>query len=612
MTDEIKQPNPTTEPTAEPAAKPLELVDIWSRPGKWAQQRAYIFLAVNTLVYGALNVFLFWIQNGRLFDFSGDSYTANYRRSLVEMLLFPLNVQDTPVVIPIIGLVMAVIVIVPILISQLYGFRFAIVFAMLVAALGHLPTLSLFLIGCSFIAGTSKRWLSFKFGVALISLLPIVIYFYVATRGTTALQMKTVDPMLLYAPWLLAFLASAGMAASVLAIARLLKYRPGGILLSMIPFFAIPVALFTHYIGVDHLEFRLLSGRYAPDRLAEMPPIDVAKMVLRETMTTWQRYQVRDLRMVIGLIEESFSTIAARLAYDCRNEIIDACDRFGSEYRTSRFLPNAYYIRGMAEDMRYDQQLLTDDWRVRFHSNLVSSQSESCWQFLVETAPNSLYAQPARYRLAVLRVRKNRVTEAATLLDDLMKRLPTVTTKPAAVAESGFAHWRDLLVGPGEMNDPIIDLDTLHQQAEILQELIEYNADDPKFGNAPLVDLMLLDPNHPQWRSHILDLAMKYAGSKLHDNLIVLYATAEPDPNIRKKELARHAKEFADNDAGVLAMYELAKTTYELALVDLDAASEQSALSMYRSLVKDHSDYAVARLAGEELARIDRLKEQLR
>jgi len=80
MSDTTKQPNPTGEPSADtppatPSGPPLpcDRMDIWSRPGKWARQRAYIFLCVNVLVYATLNIFFFWLQNGRVFDFSYDT-----------------------------------------------------------------------------------------------------------------------------------------------------------------------------------------------------------------------------------------------------------------------------------------------------------------------------------------------------------------------------------------------------------------------------------------------------------------------------------------------------------------------------------------------------------
>jgi len=589
---------PTT-PTSPPR---IVFFDIWSRPGLWARQRAYIFLSVNICVYAALNMFVFWIQNGRVIDFSWESYGATYHKTLIDMVVTPLSVQDTPVLIPIVGMLMAVVIIVPILISQLYGFRFSIIFAAEALVFGHLPVLSLFLIACSFIAGASKHMLPFKFGVAVLSLLPIAIYFYVATRGAPALQMKLVDPTLLYAPWVVAFVAAAAIAAAVLAFAKLVKYRPGGILISMIPFFAIPGLLFHHYIGADQLEFRLLARHYGTD--GENLSIDVTQKFLQETVRSWQRFKLRDFQAILDMAQQIFPSVAQEITHNHRMAIIEACQRFQRQFGASHFLPNCLFVRALAEDMRFDYTILMQDWQVSFHTDLVSPTSRLLWRQLIDEYPDSLYAQPARYRLAVIATRRGQIDQAVRLLSELVDHDAALVGQPQTMpAESGTL--RNIFVRRRESAIPPVDLAAVKRNAEKLLELIQNNADDPKFGYKPLADLLNLDPHHPKWRTHLLDLAVRYSGSKLHDDLLVLYAVSEPDPRSRQRTLQRYADQFKDQDAGALALFELARTTRALALVDLDPAAVQTASDLFHRVIRQYPRHqSLCQQAIEELAKL--------
>jgi len=580
-----------------------DLVDIWSRPGRWARQRAFIFLAINLSVYAALNVFVFWIQNARLLDFSWKSYVATYHKTLIDLLTFPIGVDEAPMMILIVGMLLGVIIIVPILISQLYGFRFSIVFTACVLTLAHLPVLSLFLLACSFIAGTSRRWLPFKFGVALLSVLPVVLYFYVATRGAPMLQLKPIDSTLLYAPWALAFLAAAGIAAAVLTFAKIVSYRPGGILISMIPFFAIPGVLFRYYIGADQLEFRLLAHNYGPDNEANLGPIDIRALVFQETLRRCQVAKVRDLETSYEIARSVFPYVAHKLLQQRRARVTAACLEFQQKYPSSRFIPNQLYIRGLAEDMRPDYTMLDDSW-LQCHTELVSPASRNIWESLVEQFGKSIYSQPARLRLAIILTRQGKIKRARELLQQLI----TNTRKMSRLRQKSStfpASFGELLTRPPNLEVPAVNLDQIHEQAQDLLELIEHNANDEKFGNDPLADLLKLDRHHPKWESNLFQLAVKYHQSKLCDNLYVMYALTENDPYKRKNYLQRYAQEFDGKDAGAMALFELANLMEAFARVNLDQEANDQAVELYHRLIDRYSDHSLTIRARARLAKLE-------
>jgi hypothetical protein len=583
----------------------FELVDIWSRPGQWAIQRAYIFLFINFMVYAALNIFIYWMHQARLFDFSWNSYAVTYHKTLIDFLFFPISIHEAPVLIPILGMLMATIIAVPILIAQLYGFRFSVCFAACVLVFAHLPVLCLFLITSSFIAGVSKHKLPFKFGVALISLLPIALYFYVATRGAGMLEYRPVDPTLLYAPWVLAFLAAALIAATVLGFARLVQYRPGGILVGMIPFFAIPGILFHIYIGADQLEFRILNFRFGPAS-SIFTPVDISSKVFQETLKDWRRYKIRDLRAIVELSMLEFPYIAQQRLQDDRNCILAACEKFQHKYPKSRFVPNSLYIMGLATDMRFDYAVLNKNWAVEYTTDLVSPTSREIWLRLDHEYPETSYAQAARFHLAVLALRDGQTAQAKRLLNQLLNwkqhQPNSPTTKPGELPVS----LNELFMAPQQVDTPPIDISGLVEKAQEFLELIENNADDPRFGSEPLAQLFQLDSHHPKYRDHLLELAIKFSGGKLHDNLLVRYALTDPDPLQRRGILERYSKNLAGKDAGAEVLFELGNLLQAMGLANnMDRKILDQAKTYYKNLITAYPKSIFAARARVKLTRLE-------
>ncbi len=583
----------------------FELVDIWSRPGLWARQRAYIFLTLNFLVYAALNVFIYWIHQARLFDFSWNSYAVTYHKTLIDFLFFPISIHEAPVLIPILGMLMATIIAVPILIAQLYGFRYSVCFAACVLVFAHLPVLSLFLVTSSFIAGVSKHKLPFKFGVALISLLPIALYFYVATRGAGMLQYRPVDPTLLYAPWVLAFLAAAVISATVLGFARLVKYRPGGILVGMTPFFACPVILFHLYIGADQLEFRILNYQFGPES-SVFTPVDIAPKVFQETLKDWRRYKIRDLREIVELAAVEFPYVSQQRLQEDRNKILAACEKFKKKYPRSRFVPNSLYIMGLAKDMRFDYTLLNKNWTVEYTTDLVSPASREIWLRMIREFPDTVYAQPARYRLAILALRDRQIVPTRQLLNQLLnwkpRRQNIATTRPGELP----ASLHELFMAPQQADTPPVNLSGLVEKAQELLELIDNNADDPRFGAIPLAQLLQLDPHHPKYRNHLLELAIKFSGGKLHDNLLVRYALTDPDPFQRRILLERYSVNLAGKDAGAEVLFELANLLQAMGLAgNMDKKTLAQSENYYKKLIREYPRSIFAARARVNLKRLE-------
>ena len=100
--------------------------DVWSRSGSKYRVRAIVLLAVNVLLFAGVGCFAYWIRTGFFFapalkSYSDEisaafNYGQNTSRSLADFLVGAINVQDVPMQIPIVGLLLATLIAIPILI----------------------------------------------------------------------------------------------------------------------------------------------------------------------------------------------------------------------------------------------------------------------------------------------------------------------------------------------------------------------------------------------------------------------------------------------------------------------------------------------------------------
>lgn len=594
----------------------IKYIDIWSRPGKWAKQRAYIFLFINLVVYCAFNILLYWMHSNTLVDFSWTSYkVAIFEKTLIDLLVFPIGVNEAPILIFIIGFLIAIIVIVPILIAQLYGFGYSLFFILSVILFAHLPGLSLFLLAACFIAVSAKYYYRFKFGVSILGLVPILLYFYLSTRGLEITELRSISPSLIYITFVVAFICSTIISAVVLFVAHLFKYRPGGILIGTLPFFIIPVYLFWEYIGVDQLEFRMIVHQYAPAG-REAKAVDISVEALESAIDEWRRIRVCDFDVFARIAKEQLPYLAQRLVFDERVFIEKATDQFLKKYPKSRYAANVLYIKGIGLDMRFDHSVLERSWLVSYANDFVSPQSKDIWRQILNDYPHTIYAQVARLRLAILAIREERVEDALILLLDLLDHSNDVEKEETRdYDEETYSVFssvlKEIFRRPEGIALPQIQLDVVVDHAQELVELIQYNSYDLKYGNKPLAELFCLDPHHPSYSNHLIELSVRYADSKLYDNLLVLYALSERDSNRTFELLSRYAKLFDGRDAQAWALYNLGILTESKAICEMNVGLFQQAQEYYRQILDKFPNSIFADRVFDRMHKISRIRGKI-
>lgn len=592
--------------------------DVWSWTARKYRVRAIVLLVVNLLLFCGLCVFAYWLRVARPFDFSAASYLQPLKfwgtqtQNLYDFVLFPISVDQNPLHGVVIGLLIAAIVAVPITVSILYRFASALPFLAAVFVFAHLPWMAITLLASCVLAAVRPFRMKFRFGSALVAMLPVLLYLYLATRGPSEPLAVSVSPerkLLLAGPWLLAILAACTMMAVPIFIAYLVNYRPGAVAPVMAVMFATPVLLFRAHIGVDELYYRVLEAEYGPRAERFQPVQDATDTILhlvhrwtdpgmdrepRRTafLTVWStdptEYHDLKRRVVRHLLLELL---------DHRRAAYDAIKDFIADHPTSRYVPCALFLQARVLDTRLDERALGDSAQRELYTDFPHPESEPIWTNLLSEYPDSPLAVAARLRVAQLRLRRGDVDGAlAALAPQLLSEI--------APASSGRPADRPFLrTQPPESS---LDFDPEQDLFEIrrLRELILANHDDPRYGVGPLRALAGLDPHRVGYRTQLLRLAHAYPDSLLYDNLIVRWAGATRDRKERAARLLACIERFPDGDALPEAMF--ARADLEVQALGIEEAdSRATGIARLREIVARFPDTCWGERARERLHMIE-------
>jgi len=597
-----------------------QIVDVWSRTQPKYRIRAVVLLVVNLLLFCGLCAFTHWLHVAKAFDFSPSSYVAPARfwdakaPNLNDFILAPINVVQVPVHAIVLGLVVAVMVAVPIVVSILYRFGSALPFVAAVVVFAHMPWMAVTLLASCMLASLRRFRMSFRFGSALLGLLPVLLYLYLATRGTAdqlAAYGSPAQKSLLLAPWLLAILAAAVMLGTVLLIARVVNYRPGAVAPVLAIMFATPLVLFHFGVGADELAYRVLEADFGP-RSKRFEPVLKSRETenailalisgaigdassggqLRSDLRALWSLQPEKLRELKRTVSRRF--LAAFLAD--RSEAYEACKRFIADYPQSRYVPNVLYIQARVRDTRLDEAKLAQELYRELYTDFPHVQSEEIWFKLLKQYPDSPFSVAAALRLAELKLRAGEVDEALRNVQLVLSKNPNptdgrTTTQP---------RHRGLLTAAFPESSLDFEPEPYRREARRLAELIVENRDDPQYGSSPLVELAMLDPRRARYLEQLQRLAQRYRESTLYDNLVVRWASALPDLNQRAAALEACIRTFTSGDALPEALYRLANLETQ-ALAAEDESRRARGLARLREIVARFPGTCWAEQAAERL-----------
>jgi outer membrane protein assembly factor BamD (BamD/ComL family) len=597
-----------------PTPAPLHR-SVWSWTPRKYRIRAIALLLVNLALFSGLCVFTHWLHYGTAIDFRWSSYLYPLRfwgpqtQNLYDFIVSPISVDQTPIHGIVIGLLFAAVLAVPILVAILYNFRTALPFVAAVFLLAHLPWLALTLIGSCVLAAVRPFRMNFRFGSALLAMLPIVLYLLLATRGPSEPVAASISParnLLLAGPWLLAILSASMMMAVTIFIARAVNYRPDAVAPVMAVMFATPAIIFQVFVGVDELDYRVLETHYGP-RSECFEPVQDATDTILSLLHGWtapgiEREPRRSALLAVWSANPAEQAalkrrVSRRLLLDLmddRRDAYQACSDFVADHPTSRYLPCVLFIQARALDTRLDQRKLFGESAQReLYTDFPSVQSEPIWTTLLTEYPSSPLAVAARSRVGQLRLRRGDA-------DGALAALSPTSTRPAVPATPTQPVRRFLLRTRPPEGTLGYESDQDLFEAQQLRELIVANRDDPKYGLEPLRALVCLDPHRPEYAEQLLRLGQHYPDSLVYDDLIVRWAETTADRMQMAARLQACLARFPTANAVPEAMFALA----DLEIQSLGAGDENrraAGVARLRELVARFDQSCWARRAAERL-----------
>lgn len=592
--------------------------DVWSWTGTKYRARSFTLLAVNFLLFCGLCVFTNWLHVARPFDFTLESYLTPMRlaggetQNLNDFVLYPISVLQTPIHAVVLGLLMASIVAVPILIAILYRFHCAVPFALAVGVFAHLPWMAFTLLLSCTLAAVRPFRMSFRYGSALVAMLPVLLYLYLATMGRPDQAGGDASPAqrsLLMAPWVLAILAACAMMATVLLISRAVNYRPDGVSPVMALMFATPVVLFYSRVGVDELHYRVLEAKFGP-----LSPLFETKQDaeprLRELMRRLTNDEVlydRHREEVLAALSGEPAPIKRLLWQRMQAEFLadreaayQAYAKFIADHPNSRYLPNVYYMQARALDTRLDPRKLHALPPSReLYSDFPHVQSEKPWTSLLVRHGDSPLAIAAGLRLAQLHLRTGRLDAAVRELESLLDLAATVLpqspdTQPSAGMLRPPAPERGLNFEPL----PYV------LEARRLLELVTTNAADPRYGAAPLVALLSLDPHLPGYADQLLHVAASHPDALIYDNVLVAWVGTVADATARAAAYAAIIERFPTGDGMLEAAFRLGELETQSRGADAEQR-RQRGIARLRELATGRGETYWGLQASERLALLE-------
>lgn len=511
-----------------------------------SQLRATLFVCLNLAAYALATSFLYYLGSGRWLSTTAAGYAESIGQPLGEVLLSPLSVFVHPWMILIVGLLLAVIIFVPLVVSCLYHSRYCALFLLCTAVLAHAPVMALVLAGgCMLVAATPLRQRSP--GLALLmGLAPVLVYLYFSS-SRSIVMMTPMQRLVLYVPFAIAALAALFAGGAVLLLAHWTRYRPGVVWPILLAMLLTPGLLFARFIGRDELAYARLAGGLTA---AEKPFADWA-------------LPASDLRS-----EPDDRTLAeAQAALERgKQDRVAACDRFLRDFPQSRRLPSVLWIKGIVQDTQLSSRALSVGL-ARHYDAFPLQASEDVWTRLATDYPEDPRSIVACLRLAKLRIRENRLAEARLLLEHgarLKEQLP-----PASAAPVDAGADRPLF-----LPDSAVPSESYVREAGFEIEIVLWRMEvNGVGGSGPADDAFVaqysLDPqrySQREYRNLIVDLAERYVDTELADDFAFAVAMNQPDPVDRAIALLDLEQAMA-TDARIRANYELGRLALQVGSV---------------------------------------------
>jgi len=577
-----------------------------------------VYLGLVALVYLVLLRYLNYVLTGAgFFDV--------WSRPRVPWAVFdwarqPVDILYRPQFIIVLGMMLGLLVLVPVVMSILYGKRGGGLLAAIALLLGPSWMLGAVLFVSSWLAGGWTLRMSHKTGSAIIGCLPVWAFLLVFSRPTVDVPL----PGAYYVPALVA--AVFDLAVILVAFVPLKRLnwnaRVAGVILCGLC--VVPMGLYMIIVGEDELHYELLSrsmglesrlfedipGSELEGQILERIRLEDAKEKERQRWKQAADKARGDNPLPVEEADEK-ARLAARLArekmaYEInlqksleaeKTRTVELCRKFLGRYPNSRHVPEVLFTMVRALDMGVDTSVLrepgTSNQPIHFDaSHITGDESHKVCERLAATwFPDSCRAAVAMTKLADWDARHGAIDQALQRYARVLEAYRNEVDAPLPDLRKLSVFTNLLDVGQRLRARARADcIDEEFRAAQRQRAFLTENRDCPNCRNAVLADYLGINPfAAPETkRQSLTELLKRCPRCKLVDNIALELALLEPNVQGRMSALEDVITRYKGADGAAEAICRLAGIKTDLESNRLQ--NKKEAMRLYQDLLRDYPE----------------------
>ena len=557
-------------------------------------------------------------------------------RYIIPNFLAPINIFEFPAYIILYAWIMAMLVAVPIMISQLYNMFYAIPLVLISLLLCHdFPmSLSIFF-ACLAVSFDPLRFKS-KFVSAVLCMAPVVFYWAVFAGPNPWQDSDALRWVIAYSPLAFAYISCVLFFGITLLIGHFTRYKP----FLVVPIFVLTLGLtlwqFHTRIGINERDFQAEVVSFSPKNMSEFQDRSIVPLLERERTAIKQEQPYLSDEAINSKIKFRWrwafaldptnvtpDSEAARARINiasAKEQAIDSLKGFMLRHPNSKRMAEVLYYRALTIDMIVDQRALKYEDTLRFTAEYTSDDSEFLWRAIKEKYPDSIFAVEARYRLAKLLAGKKPGNVTGTYNFDqaillLKDDLETCKAKIAILREENNKEqplagiFDGIFVRP----EPAITLAEAEELQLKIEKLISLLDLENRAGNLRhekrLAEFIMFNPSQLGYEDKLKELLLDSPKpDPLIDNIELELARITQNIDEKDVKLMNIVKTYPDTDAGIAAMVELADLlTKKSSRTDKPGEKEaydKQATELLNKVISSRPDSYLASQANEILANL--------
>jgi len=561
-----------------------------------ANVRRCWFLALGAFVLTCL----FWSKmlTGSFFSFGFADRSSGQFWQLGRFVVSPVSIFEYRWQILVLGLLMGVLAVVPVLVSQLFSFRYSIPFILAAAFIAGLGGFAVcLLLGCLGAAARPLRFRSRFIAIALCMAPQILYWAFLGGAG----GLEPIKWGFSFAPWLCAWLVGLAIAAVVLGIGHFTRYRPGTVwgftLLTML----LALWVFQGKIGFAELAYQRYIAKNNPEQVPELHDHSITAALDKTIKNpSAQRffsqffYPEEPILLRAALKKE----IQVQMAYERWPSWFQVPDELNFQAKKqwlnrqynlfinppkpwwlpslvhhkvlarraeSRRMPIALYYKALLSEYSPDIRLLERKEELHFYSDYPRLESLPIWYELYDNFGQSAESIEARRRIAMHLAGQGKFKKAS----EIIVQAQNITAEKLKSAEDPNKNTESLFTvfgAPAASAITVFDLTEFRMKLAQLHSLISsQNHTDADDSRQRLAKFVILDPYSRNYASQLQKLLDQTSDDdSLRDNILLAQICLIADARLRDKKLAEFVEQFEHTDGGIRGLYELGFSRFRL------------------------------------------------